>query len=258
MKRVNGGSAVIDTEAPWKLKRRNLKKPPYAYTMSPMEWQALLARAKQGDAEAEWEVAGRYEDGCSNGSGEALVRRSSQKTIEWTRRAAEHGLIPAQIALGVLLGKGAEALAWTKKAYRAGKDSCAANNIAVTYRENGNLRMAVQWFRRCVALGDDDAQVQLGLHYYWGKGVRKNPEAAVRCFRKATKGKNICEAGRNDAYFYLGFAYFEGNGVKQSFATARRLFQRANVDGDHQAASEMLRLLPQRRDESAKHNRLAL
>ncbi|MBZ5679652.1 MAG: hypothetical protein LAO24_06070 [Acidobacteriia bacterium] len=94
-----------------------------------------------------------------------------------------------------------------------------------------------------VALGDDDALIQLGIHYYWGKGVRKNPIAAVRCFRKATKGKNICEAGRDEAFFYLGIAYLEGKGVRASIPTARKLLQRANVDDDHPAAHGVLQEL---------------
>jgi hypothetical protein len=237
---VNAVRVVIDSKSPWKLTLRNFNCPPHPYKMSVSEWQALLARATQGDPEAEWEVAGRYEDGCKDDKGRILVRRSARKAAEWTRRAAEQGLVSAQINLGVLLRNGAgieknerEAFYWTKKAFREGNDACTANNIAITYRQNGNLRRAVWWFQKCVALGDDEALVQLGIHYYWGKGVRKNPKAAVRCFRKATKGDCISGVGRDDAFFCLGLAYFEGKGVKQSTPIALRLFQRANVDKDN-------------------------
>jgi TPR repeat protein len=148
--------------------------------------------------------------------------------------------------LGVLLGdmdradsNRREALLWLKRAFDAG-ESLAASNIAVTYRERGNFKQAVHWFQKVVASGDDDARIQLGIHYYWGRGIRKNPAAAVRCFRKATKGKNICEAGRDDAFFYLGLAYLEGKGVTKSVLTARKLLQRANVDNDHPAARRVL------------------
>jgi TPR repeat protein len=151
--------------------------------------------------------------------------------------------------LGVLLGdmertdrNPREALVWLKRAFHAG-DSCAASNIAITYRQGGNFRKAVHWFRTSVASGDDDALIELGIHYYWGKGVRKNSAAAVRCFRKATRGKNICEAGRDDAFFYLGIAYLEGKGVRASIPTARKLLKRANVDNDHPAALSVLREL---------------
>lgn len=212
------------------------------------EWQTLLGRAKLGDAEAEWEVAERYEDGCKDNSGKIIVRRSRTKAAHWIRRAAEHGLPAAQNTLGVFLGNGDgikknvnQALSWLKRAFRAG-DSCSAQNIAITYREVGDLRTAVKWFRKSAAT-DGDALVQLGIHYYWGKGVRRNPKAAVRCFRMATKAKNICEAGRDDAFFFLGVAHFEGKGVRASISKARKLLQRANIDNDHPVAGKMLRQL---------------
>jgi TPR repeat protein len=240
---------VIDPKSPWMLPRVDREFPPYPFRMSRAEWQALLDRAKQGNPEAEWEVAGRYDEGCKDTKGRILVRRSAGKAAEWLRRAAEHGCAPAQCGLGVLLGdtehvgrNPREALLWLERAFLAGV-GIAASNIAITHRERGNFKKAVQWFRKSVTSGDGDALIQLGIHYYWGKGVLKNPIAAVRCFRKATKAKNICEAGRDDAFFYLGIAYLEGKGVRQSIPTARKLFQRANVDNDHPAAHRVLQEL---------------
>ena len=126
-----------------------------------------------------------------------------------------------------------------RKAVHAG-DPCAALNIAITYRENGDLRAAVKWFRKSTDGGDGDALIQLGIHYYWGKGTRKNPKAAVQCFRMATKARFISEWGIDDGFFFLGIAYREGRGVKASIPRARRLFKRANKDGDHLAAGRML------------------
>jgi TPR repeat protein len=62
--------------------------------MSAEEWKALLALAKQGNPEAEWGVAGCFEDGCKDKKGKILVRRSARKSAEWLRRAAEHGCTP--------------------------------------------------------------------------------------------------------------------------------------------------------------------
>lgn len=237
---------VIDSESPWRVTLRDWNWPAYTYKMSASEWRALLAQAKRGDPEAEWEVADRYSDGCKNRSGKILVKRSRKKAARWFRRAAEHGLGPAQNTLGVLLSNGEgirknvdEALSWLRRAFRAG-DACAAQNIAITYRQIGDLRTAVKWFRKSADAGDGDAMIQLGIHYYWGKGVRKNPKAAVRCFRIATKTKHISEAGRDDAFFFLGVAYSEGESVRASIGTARKLFERANIDKDHPAASKIL------------------
>jgi TPR repeat protein len=238
----------IDSEFPWKLTQRDFDWT-YGYKMSVSEWRALLARAKRGDPEAEWGVADRYGDGCKDNRGRILVRRSARKAAQWFRRAAEHGCAPAQNTLGVLLSNGdgvtknvKEALLWLRRAFRAG-DASVANNLAITYREIGNLRTAVRWFRKAADGGDDDALLQLGIHYYWGKGVKRNQQAAIRCFRRATKGKFISGYGRDDAFFCLGLGYFEGKGVERSLGTARKLFQRANTDNDHPAARQMLRQL---------------
>ena len=241
--------AVIESQSPWNMTRRSFGWPQGGYKMSASEWQSLLARAKRGDPEAEWGVADRYSDGVHDNKGRVLVRCSARSASQWLRRAAEHGCTSAQNNLGIQLGDGdgvaknvQEALYWLRRAAHAG-DSGAASNIAITYRENGKLKEAVKWFRKSVAAGDEDDLVQLGIHYFWGKGVRKNPKAAVRCFRKATKGKNLCEASREDAFFFLGIAYHEGKGVKTSIRNARRFFQRANIDNDHPAARTMLRVV---------------
>ena len=191
----------------------------------------------------------RYADGCKDKRGRIIVKRSPRKAIEWLRRSAEHGNSSAQNNLGNLLssGNGArknldEAFHWYKRALRAG-NSGAALNIAVTYRQIGNYTAAVRWFRRCAHEEDGDAALQLGIHYYWGKGVREDSRAAVRCFRSAIRSKDMSEGDRDDAFFLLGLAHYEGKGVKASLAKAIKLFERANVDNDNPPAREFLRRL---------------
>ena len=242
---LNTHNTVIDSQSPWRVTQRAWNWS-YGYKTSISDWQSLLARARNGDREAEWEVGDRYADGCKDERGRITVRRSSAKAAQWFRRAAEHGIDSGQNNLGVLLGNGngvrknvEEALLWLKKASRAG-NTCAAQNIAITYRENGDLKTAFKWFRRASEAGDGDALIQLGIHYYWGKGIRRNPRAAVRCFRTATRAKNISGAGRDDAFFFLGIAYHEGRGVRASIPNAKKFFERANIDGDHVPADKML------------------
>ena len=242
---LNTHDTVIDSETPWKVTRRDWNWSG-SYKTSVSEWRYLLARARNGDREAEWGVADRYADGCKDKRGKVIVRRSTSKAAQWFRRSAEHGCGPAQNNLGILLSSGhglrknvKEALLWMRKAFRAG-DSCAAQNIAITYRENGDLKTAFRWFRKAADAGDGDALIQLGIHYYWGKGVRRNPGAAVRCFRAAKKAKNISGMGRDDAFFFLGIAYCEGRGVQTSIPNAKKFFKQANIDGDHAAAERML------------------
>ena len=185
---------------------------------------------------------------CKDRRGRVLVRISNRKAAEWYRRSADHGCGSAQNTLGVILGDGygvernaREALLWLKRAFRAGDTSCAANNIAVTYRENGHLRQAVRWFRKIDSSHDDSTLIQLGIHSYWGKGVRTDHREAVRLFRRAIRGKNLSECDRDDANFYLAIAYLEGKGVKKSPRTAWKHLERANRDNDHLAAQRLLK-----------------
>jgi uncharacterized protein len=238
--------SVLDPGCPWKLPRLKGQFPKYPYKKTLNEWRALLALAEQGDAEAECNVAGLYDDGCKNRSGKILVRRSARKALEWYRRSAAHGDTSAQNNLGVILSSAKaskeerrEALIWLKRAARTG-DGCATTNAAIVYREDGDLRRAVYWFRKHAALGDDSARIQLAIHYYWGLGIRADHSSAIRHLRKATKGKNVSDADRDDAFFYLGIAYLEGKGVRSSLRMARKLLQRANVDNDHPAAHRLL------------------
>lgn len=217
--------------------------------MSVTEWETLLQKAEDGDMEAQWEVADRYHDGCRDDNGDVLVKASSANAVEWFRKSAEAGYAPAQNNLGVMLGDGDGvdkdadlAIYWLKKAYRAG-DSCAPQNVAMTYRDMGKFKRAIHWFNKCAVTGDDNAILQIGIHYFWGKGARKNYSKAVECFQKAIKGKNIAEASRDDAHFYLAIAYLEGKGFPKSIPTARKLLKRANKDNDHPAARELLREL---------------
>ena len=235
----------IDRKAPWDATRRDWNRPWLAYTKSQSQWNKLLQRAERGDAEAEWEVGDCYREGCRDRQRRVIVGRSRRKALLWLRRAAEHGSSAAQNTLGVMLTNGhgskniQEALSWLRKAFKSGH-SIAAQNIAITYRENGDLRKAVEWFRKSAESSDGDALVLLGVHYYWGKGVSKQPVTALRCFRTAMKSKFICEAGKEDACFWLGLAYFEGKGVPMSLRRAIELFERANVDDDNPAARTML------------------
>jgi TPR repeat protein len=242
--------SVIDPASPWRLPSLFRGFPKYPGKMSAVEWKKLLAKAKTGDAEAEWRVAEHYSDGCKDRRGRVLVRVSNRKAVEWFRRSAEHGCDSAQINLGVILGGNygvkknvPEALLWLKRAFRGGDTGSAPNNIAITYRENGHFRQAVRWFRKMDTSHNAGGLVQLGIHSYWGKGIRTDHRAAVRYFRKAIRGKDMWDYDRDDANFYLGIAYLEGNGVRKSLRSAQLLFERANRDNDHLAAQRLLKQL---------------
>jgi len=213
-----------------------------------------MARAEAGDSEAQWEVGSWLEDGLADPAGLVLVRPDARVAVRWFLRSANAGNPSGQNHLGVCLctGRGmrrddAEALRWFKRAL-VQSYPVAPNNIASVYADRGNNRRAMYWYQRAVACGDGDALVEVGRRYYAGVGVRRDPEQAVRCFRKAITSRNISQAGREDAMFHLGIAFHEGRGVKQSNARAIKWLSQANKDDDHAEARKLIETITRRRD----------
>ena len=79
-----------------------------------------------------------------------------------------------------------------------------------------------------------EAQYDLGVSYYFGDGVAKDPRAAVRWFRMAA------EQGDAKAQYNLGVAYWNGKGVITDKREAYIWFSLARANGD-QGAADVLR-----------------
>lgn len=214
--------------------------------MTRKQWGQLQRKAQEGDAEAQLDVGSWLEDGLTDSNGSVLARRDARAAVRWYRLSATAGHSFAQINLGNCLSTGsgvrrddAEALRWYKRALRQGNNT-AANNIATVYRDHGDNRRTVFWYRRAVACGDADALVEIGWRYYEGVGVKCDAGAAVRCFREAIASKEISQAGREDAMFHLAVAFHEGRGAKKSAARALRWASLANKDDDHARARDLI------------------
>ncbi|MFZ6844351.1 tetratricopeptide repeat protein [Undibacterium sp. RuTC16W] len=91
-----------------------------------------------------------------------------------------------------------KAMYWYKRAYRLGSASAAAN-LAMLHRERRRFRLMCRCLYLSAALGDGDAQLDLGKCYLTGQGVSKSRRMARRCFLQALKSDQITPAGRADA-----------------------------------------------------------
>ncbi len=74
--------------------------------------------------------------------------------------------------------------------------------------------------------GDADAQMQLSIDYYLGRGVPRDVSEALRWCRKAAEQGNI-KAENN-----LGSAYDKGEGVTQDYAEAIKWFRKTAEHGN--------------------------
>ena len=116
--------------------------------------------------------------------------------------AAKLGEVGAQLNVGTYYadGKGvrrnvAAALYWYKRAYRR-RLSCAASNIGMLWRSENKPDRALRWFFRAVALGDPEANLEIGKHYLQNE---HNPRKAIPFLNRVTKASWVTEAGREEA-----------------------------------------------------------
>ena len=193
---------------------------------------ALLAKAEQGDAEAQNEVGLCY----INGQG---VERDDTQAEEWFRKAAEQWNTDAQDNLGVCYTNGwgvtrddTRAVVWYQTAADQG-NCCAQNHLANCYYYGLGVVLdytqAAEWYRKAAEQGYADAQYNLGLCYINGEGVEQDDAQAAEWYRKAA------EQGDAAAQYNLGLCYSHGRGVERDDAQAVTWYRKAAEQGDADA-----------------------
>lgn len=129
------------------------------------EFEQLLENAEQGDVNAQFDLALRYNQG-SNG-----VKKDYKKAEKWYRKAAEQGDADAQNNLGVMYANGqgtpkdeAEAVKWYRKAAEQG-EAYAQNNLGVMYANGLGVvrdeKEAVKWYEKSAKQGHKIAKKNL-------------------------------------------------------------------------------------------------
>src|SRR5579864_1726086 len=158
------------------------------------------ARAENGDASAQYELAGLYYQGKG-------VPQDYKHAADWYRKAADQGNPKAQYGVGFMYYEG-----------RGVQQDYAA---------------AVDWYRKAADQGYAKAQYDIGYSYYEGKGVPLDYSEAAAWYRKAA------DQGFARAQDDLGYMYSQGKGVPQDYAEAARWFRKAAKQGDEYARSAL-------------------
>lgn len=177
------------------------------------ELQAIMERAKAGDAAARAELGRAYEDGKG-------VPQDDVKAAEWFRKAADQGNAQAQNSLGVMyaLGRGVardkeEAVRWYRKAAKGGLSE-------------GFYNVAISYFNGEGVPGD----LQLAYAYMMIAQSKGNPQAA-----EALQHMGDELHGRVDfSKFRLAGIYEQGDEVPQDFAAAATLYRELAALGPRQ------------------------
>lgn len=225
---------------------------------------ALIQKAEQGDAAAQFELAAFY-------AAQEQPEGDLSLAAEWYRRAAEQEHAPAQVALAVLrIQEGGsaqtmEARRWLLKAVEQG-DPVAHYHLGELYSGAGGYEpdpvKAVLWWRRAADRKVASAHFRLGEAYESGLGVDRDPDEAIAHYRNAANGgsnvarhrlgqiydegelvardageaatwyRAAAEQGHAPAQAQLGFMYARGDGLPQRYDMALEWSQRAAEAGD--------------------------
>jgi len=84
---------------------------------------------------------------------------------------------------------------------------------------------AIRWYRKAAESGHYDSQNRLASHYYFIDEPNKNYEEAIKWFRKSAAQGNAF------AQFHLGECYYHGRGVGKDYAAAAEWYKKAATIG---------------------------
>lgn len=146
--------------------------------------------------------------------------------VQWLKKAAELGLVDAEVELGdYYLGEDdAQAVIWLTKAAKKGNLS-AIKTLAECYDEgkgvNKDRKTAVEWYKKAAELDDAESQSLIGECYLKGDVLPRDAKKAVKWLRKAV------DNGDKKAAYNLGMCYYNGTGVKKDYKQAATLLGEA-------------------------------
>jgi TPR repeat protein len=147
-------------------------------------FNAMVALANKGDAEAQYHVGMMYNNGIG-------TQQDPRQAFEWFQKSAAHNDPLGAYKLGCYYdGQGAgiitadpnEALKYKLIAAKAGY-ALAQHDVANHYSRQENFEEAVKWWKAAGDQGDPDALFRLSGAYFQGKGAPKDLALAYAYFK---------------------------------------------------------------------------
>jgi len=140
-------------------------RPPADAPKNIKEFRAALVKAKGGDAFSQYVICLAYYDS-------PVVESDIVAAVAWCTRAANQGLVNAQVYLG--------------RFYRQGHGSTL----------EADPEKALHWFRLAAAQGHSGAQYHIGQYYEGGNLVGRNHQTALEWYQLATRQGHIFAADK--------------------------------------------------------------
>lgn len=159
-------------------------------------FNAMVALANKGDAEAQYHVGMMHNNGIG-------TRQDSKQAFEWFQKSTASGDPLGAYKLGCYYdGQGAgvvtldanEALKYKLVAAKAGY-ALAQNDVAILYDLQGNSEEALKWWKAAGDQGYPKALYRLSMAYSAGKGMPRDLSLSYAYFKlsKMAPPKNVNE-----------------------------------------------------------------
>jgi hypothetical protein len=183
-------------------------------------FEQQLAAARQGNAEAEYSLAGMYK----NGQG---ITADRDQAGEWYRRAAAQNHARAKSALILMEAN--------QRRFEQALSSAADGNVDSQYKlanmyamgigTNTDPERALQWYQRAAQRGHDKAQYKLARLLYSDLEETSDAPAAFAWFLSSAK-QNYAPA-----QYYVAEMYALGRGVERDLEQALLWYRKAAEGG---------------------------
>lgn len=216
-------------------------------------WKDLLARAKKGDTDAQYQVGDYYSFGYKTKSNKVVVKQNFSAAFSWYEKAAMNGDVEALTNLADFQSDGKGCKKDVNKAVEnyllaINKGSSrAALNLGTIYRDKGDFEKAFEYYCLENKMNKADYSFTIGLCYYYGVGVSMNKKIACKHFLKVSSDKlqRHTQNEIDEANYILGLSYLTGEGVKNSLEKSRAFLKLANADKDNKSAEQILFIIGQ-------------
>lgn len=168
--------------------------------------------ALRGQADSQYNLAIMLYEGKG-------VPRDKGEAIYWLLQSAEQGDVSAQYNLGVLYSTDQELPDETPKMDRG------VLYFEVNPRAKSNMQKAFDWYKKAAEQGHEASQLNLGVMYNQGRGVKQDYKEAAHWYEKASA------QGNAKAQLNLGILYDQGLGMKKDIIKAAEYYRKAAEHG---------------------------
>jgi TPR repeat protein len=214
-------------------------------------YNARLAEAQQGSADAQFEIGAMYE----NGRG---VTADRAEAIQWYQKAAAQNHDRAVHAVARMED--------SQRRLEVAQSQAESGDVEAQYKlgtmyltgtgTTTDLQLAAQWLTRAAEKNHTKAQFKLGHLFYVKLTDEGDMQSALNWFNKAAANNY------SPAFYYLGDMYASGSGVTKDYDKAREWYEKARSAGFSpavQALSDLddRRKQDERRKQEAEHRMAA-